>query len=60
MIRVALELVPTLEDLSSSDPPLGNFEHLETHLPRSWLAGSPICRSCYKWLHHGFWVLDGH
>ena len=35
MVRVALELVPTLEDLSDSDTPLGNFKHLKTHLPGS-------------------------
>ena len=35
VVRVALELIPTLEDLSSSDTPLGNSKHLETHLPES-------------------------
>ena len=32
LVRVALELVPTLEDLFGSDTPLGNTEHLGTHL----------------------------
>ena len=42
VVRVALELVPTLEDLSGSNTPQGNTEHLGTLLPGKLLSPSKL------------------
>ena len=38
MVRVTLELVPTLENLSGSNTPQGNTKHLGTLLPGKLLS----------------------
>ena len=67
VVRMALGLVPMLEDLSGSDPSQGDTVHLGTHLPmkplsptRSELASKiPPLLLMSQQLHYNFWALDG-
>ena len=63
VVRVALELIPTLEGLPGNDTPQGNTEHLGSHLlekmhpwqGQNWLVGFHLCHPHYN----GFVVVFG-